>query len=87
MKIIRRTLTPSPEPPLEYVLTLNRTEMLALSSITGYIGGEPKGPRAFFDELQTKIQKMGLPYYNPALRELGYQIDRTRQGIRFEEAP
>ncbi len=67
----------------EFVLTLTRREILALSSVTGYIGGEPEGPRGVFDELSLKVQAMNLPHYKLALRELGYRIDRN---IKFEEA-
>ena len=81
-------------PPTEpqFTLTLGFAEMLALSAITGYVGGEPTGPRGVFSELSTKLQDMGFPWYKLALRELNSTIAPCRHcgkgsgGIRFEEA-
>ena len=78
---IRQVPPPDIEP--EFVLTLNRSEILALSAVTGFISGEPDGPRGVFDELSRKIQAISLPHYRTALRELGYSV-KYIGGIRFE---
>ena len=81
---------PKPEsPPEVYELTLDRAEMLAISAVTGFIGGEPGGPRGVFDNISKKLAAMDFPWYKPALRELKYRIVRQiparakTGGIRF----